>query len=223
LPYSEELLLELEQDMQSMKPAVPERLKFVDKDVPAKLIDVYASMVRSLGEAYHMKRSKSLLVQVKPICERLLQRNPDHYSAKLQLAIVHFMLSRDVERARALLNSCKGTQDATYRYSLAFLLAYEGDLKASHEEYRAAFRAKCLPNSENVPLQTEEFIHIIIQEEPEKRYLLFCTGLINYNVKQDYVAAKNDFEQFLGMPTVDSFPWAKGKAMELLRYSSRYS
>lgn len=222
LLYSEELLLELEQEIKAMK-AVPEALKFLEKDVPVKLIDVYANMVRAHGEAYHMKRSKSLLEQARPICEKLLQRDPDHYSAKLQLAIVHFVLNRDIEKARGLLNSCKSAKDATYRYSLAFLLAYEGKLKDAHDLYRTAFHAKNLPNTENVPLQTEEFIHIVIREEPDKNYLLFCTGLINYNAKQDFAAAKNDFEQFLRVPMIDSFPWAKDKATELLRYCARYS
>jgi hypothetical protein len=79
------------------------------------------------------------------------------------------------------------------------------------------------PHGANVPVQSEEFINIIISEEPDKLYLRFCTGLINYNAKRDFASAKADFEQFLGIEDIDSFPWARDLTLRLLPYCERYS
>ena len=80
-------------------------------------------------------------------------------------------------------------------WSKAFLLAYEGDLEASYRMYQLAFPV----SSENMRLavQCEEFIHLVIEEEPDRKQLLFALGLINYRAKGDSEAAKTDLENFV--------------------------
>lgn len=220
LTYAEELLLEIERELSAMNP-VPATLEPLHREVPNRLRDVYSKIIFVLAEAYHMKRDKSILVTSEPYCQKLLQRAPEFYPAKLHQAIVCFVLRRDVTASRALLDSCRGVKDNAHRYSQAFLLGYEGELREAHEVYRMAFRNP--PASNNVPLQSEEFINIVVDEEPEMGHLRFCTGLINYNAKQDFEAARRDFQQFLALPTIDRFSWAKQKAEELLVYCQRYT
>jgi hypothetical protein len=54
--------------------------------------------------------------------------------------------------------------DATWRYSKALLVAYEGDLDKAYREYRDAFAAPL--NVETVPIQSEEFIHLLLEGDP---------------------------------------------------------
>lgn len=220
LTYAEELLLEIEQELTAMNP-VPATVAPLQKEVPNRLKDVYLKIIFALGEAYHLKRDNRTLVASEPYCQKMLQRDPQCYPAKLQQAIICFMLRRDVAASRALLDSCRNEKDNTHRYSQAFLLGYEGKLREAHEVYRIVFRHP--PANDNVPLQSEEFINIVVDEEPAMGHLRFCTGLINYNAKQDYDAARRDFQQFLSLPTIDQFPWAKQKAEELLAYCERYT
>jgi len=48
-----------------------------------------------------------------------------------------------------------------------------------------------------VPIQTEEFIQEILEQEPSKTQLHFCLGLINFYAKEDYGAAERDLARFL--------------------------
>jgi len=219
LTYSEELLNEVEQELSAISPA-PATLDALSRAVDNRLKSILLRIILILSETYFLKRDKNILVATEPYCQKMLQRDPGCYVAKLQQAIICFVLRRDLISSRALLDRCRGEKDNTYRYGQAFLLGYEGKLQEAHEAYRAAFRHPL--KQDNVPLQSEEFINIVIDEEPDCGHLHFCTGLINYNAKQDYLTAMGDFRQFLAIPTIDRFPWAKVKALELVGYCQRY-
>lgn len=213
LDYSESLLLGLEQ---AMKADIQhkELLTPLSAEIPKRLTELYTRMTQMQGMKYHITRKKDVLQESEIVSDKLLARDSCAYVGKLQKAIALFVLRRDIQGARNLLLSCKGHPDSTFRYGLAFLLGYEGKLKEAHDEYRHAFRNPS--SSENVPIQSEEFIQLILNEEPDKGHLYFCTGLINYNAKGDLLAAKSDFERFLSIADIDSFPWAKQLAEQLL-------
>jgi hypothetical protein len=65
-----------------------------------------------------------------------------------------------------------------------------------------------MPRSEDatVPVQCEEFIQIVLEQEPERYWLHFCLGMINYRVKGDLIAARRDFQEFLNRAEVGRFP-----------------
>ena len=82
--------------------------------------------------------------------------------------------------------------------------AYEGDLQAAYKKYRKAFEIP-LPNL-IVPLQVEEFIQIVIDEEPERKDLYYCLGLVNYRSKRDLDVATRDFQKFLDSTEEPEYP-----------------
>jgi hypothetical protein len=86
-------------------------------------------------------------------------------------------------------------------------------LEAAHNEYRRAFRGNL--QNPTVPIQTEEFIQIVLEEEPDKEHLHFCLALINYNAKRDFKAASRDFDRFLASQAAEKSPWAKRLSEEL--------
>jgi hypothetical protein len=46
-------------------------------------------------------------------------------------------------------------------------------------------------------MQCEEFIQIVIDEEPDRGWLYYCLGLINHRAKGDLKAARDDFARFV--------------------------
>ena len=104
-------------------------------------------------------------------------------------------MHRDLETARSEIRACRNSQDAAWRYSEAFLHAYDGDLQRAYVSYRNAFDSPL--NDRTVPTQCEEFIQAIIEEEPDRTWLYYCLGLINHRAKGDPEAAIKDFRRFV--------------------------
>ncbi len=136
--------------------------------------------------------------------KKALKYDPNWYSGHLAQAIYDFVLRRDLPAAWEFVKQCRKIPDTTWRYSAAFLYAYEGDLNKAYREYKKAFYNS--PENPTVPIQSEDFIHLVLEEEPEKGQLYYCLGLINLWAKKDFVAAKNDFQQFLNSEAADDFP-----------------
>ncbi len=220
LPLAEELLIELESQSGKILGDAP-FLQFLRKQVPLRILAVQNGMMQALGKAHSRSHDPELLRALEPLVAKILVREPTNYPALLISAIIHFLLHNDVAGARATLGRCRNHPDPTHLFSLAFLDGYEGNLREAHDLYRRASHKPL--GDQSVPVQTEEFIHLVIQREPSKSHLLFCSALVNYNIKGDYVAARRDFEQFLSSPTIKSFPWAEAKARELLEYCDRYA
>lgn len=219
IEYAEALLLHVEGSLKTAQPAA--LLLPMYGGLPERLKAVYRDWLSALSDQYFRTRRKEFVHEADPICDKLLARDPDDYNALLFKAIAEFVLRRDVVAAKAIIGKCRRIRDATWRYSLAFLHAYCGDLELAHNEYRRAFRGRI--SSDNVAIQTEEFIQIVIDEEPQSDHLYFCLGLINYNAKRDYVAATRDFERFVQSPSIGQYPWAKRKAEDLLVLSKKHS
>lgn len=211
--YAERLYLSAEERIRKEQ-SPPAFVQPIARNLPMHLLDLYGAWRGFAAQEYYFRRSTSALQRLDEVSTKVLHRDPDNYGALLSKAICYFRLHHDFDKAKACIKQCEREKDVTWRYSLAFLLAYEGDLKAAHEEYRRAFRG---PTSDvTLPLQCEEFIYSVLAEEPEKQELHFCTALINYNVKGDFVAAANDFRTFLGSPNSSRHPDAIAIAKLLL-------
>jgi hypothetical protein len=102
-----------------------------------------------------------------------------------------------------MVERCRGIPDTTWRYTEAFLHAYTGDLGKAQKVYAEIFVSPS--EDKTVPIQCEEFIDQIIQEEPNRFQLYYCLGLINWQAKEDVTAAKRDFEKFLSLGTPNQY------------------
>ena len=192
LDFAEELLSSAETRL--TQPSGHELPSLNRSKVREKLAALYEVRLTKLGNLYGVKRDKKYLEQCEPVLAKLEDYMPDSYSARLQRAIGAFVLRRDIEKARSELAACHSEQDITWRYSEAFLFAYEGHLDAAYDAYKKAFSRELA--DETVPIQSEQFIEGVLDEEPEKYWLYFALGMINHRAKRDFVAAKRDFGRF---------------------------
>jgi tetratricopeptide (TPR) repeat protein len=170
-------------------------LQIIKNAIPPRFVAVLDGQIRTCHNRYWSSGNKSHLKEAEPITQELLSVDPNHYGGRLIKGMCQFVLYRDIEGALETIESCNSVSECTWQYNAAFLKAYQKDLNGAYHYYSKAFSAPIV--LETVPIQTEEFIHRVLQEEPNQSQLWFCLGLINYRDKGDLVAAKADFEKFL--------------------------
>jgi hypothetical protein len=194
--YSETLLLQSERTLiQHASAARGTHAPALLQKVRARIADNYLAWgFRHMRRFSFKTRNNEELTAAEPVFQKLRKYDPDSYSAKLFFAMSSFLLRRDVAAARRELQQCRRETDATWMYSEAFLLAYEGDLDDAYKVYRKAFEAPI--NDPSIVNQSEEFIQGVLDAEPDKAWLWFCAGLINFRAKEDLAAAQHDFIRF---------------------------
>lgn len=210
--YAETLLLDVERQLRGRSAAPP--LREIARRLPGRFKALYDTWLRHLIGRYTLTREREYLEKGDEVANKLLKRDPRHYPAMLMKAISEFVLRRDVTEARRLILRCRRIRDATWRWSLAFLHAYEGNVKEARAEYDRAFRGRI--DDVTVPIQAEEFIQLVLEEEPHRTQLHYCTGLINFFVKEDFDVAQRDFQHFIENVPSGQFIEAVAEAMSLL-------
>jgi hypothetical protein len=120
----------------------------------------------------------------------------------LLMGIYHFLAEHDVPAAKAAIDEAKrqSTNDYTWAYSMAFLLAYEGNLSEAYRTYHSAFRNGASPTAH---LECELFIRGVLSREPEKFQLYYCLGLLYLFPHDDRDLAKQSFMEFKRRATAD--------------------
>ncbi|TGL34845.1 hypothetical protein EHQ52_10165 [Leptospira koniambonensis] len=142
---------------------------------------------------YKKTKKKPLLDTTEQLCKRILQLDKNDFTGNNLTAIVKFLRDRDTQGAKRLIKKLKGFPGPTWKMSMAFLLAYEGDLRNSKSYYFSAFSSS---DSQGVFIESEEFIQEIYDEDG-KVELLFVLGFINYHYKKDYILSIEYFNQFI--------------------------
>jgi tetratricopeptide (TPR) repeat protein len=130
-------------------------------------------------------------------------------------AICHFVLHKNIQAARELVKKA-GTiepKHPTWRYSLAFLDAYEDDIDGARSLYQAAFRSD---STNQVSLEVEEFIIWSYEVDPTKVQLLYFLGLINFQKKKDFTSAKRDLTAFSTSQHSQRYPLLRTDAQRMI-------
>jgi len=211
---AEQLLLSVERAMPTKLQRI-NPLRALQQRLPARINQLYGIWLESVQKAYVRRREREDIILAEQLARRALKRNPESYQARLAMAMAAFVLYRDVAGARVWIEKCRRERDATWRFSRAFLLAYEGNMKRAREEYREAFIGKTTDPS--IPVQVEEFINLILEAEPERAQLHFCLGLINMESKEDFEAAARDFRVFLDSEYSSAFAEERSLAQKYLQ------
>ena len=214
LDFAEELFHDLSQRLSENGLAPIPAIAKIKNRLPARIGQVYKARCEILSQLYQLKRDRSYLKQMEPVLDELRKYDPGWYSGNLDRAICAFVLHRDLPKAWKAVRSCTGVRDTTWRYSEAFLHAYEGDLKSAGDSYKRAFRKP--PESGTAAIQSEEFIHLVLDEEPDKVQLYFCLGLINLKEKRDLAAARRDLARFLSLTKDGQFQKERDLAQKWL-------
>lgn len=117
----------------------------------------------------------------------------ERFHNQMNLALADFVLRCDVPAARERLIRIKEPRSPEWRFSMAFIDAFEGDLQSAYRHYRAIER---MGIDGALAVSIEEFIQIVLDEHTEKKQLLFLTGMINRVFKNDVQAARRDLRGF---------------------------
>jgi len=190
--YAEKLFLDIFNN-QRLKTCQLPPLKKLRQRVPIRLADIYTWYAAKEFEEWRKDRDPERWKTLWGFIVKIRNLHPSQYNARLLTAIYLFVTKRDVTAAIREIKKCRNESDATWRYSYAFLLAYKGELKKAVKMYKKAAQHYCGPG---IPLQTEEFILWMLEQEPEKVQLYFCLGMINWKGKEDREQAIKDFEKF---------------------------
>ena len=189
---------------------VPKKIK---ERIPRHLIGMYHALAIHQNMEYRKYHDKQYLDLMKIYLDKIENLDENYYPHKLTKSI-YFFYQGEVAAAKALIDSCSGETDSGWRYSQAFLLAYENKLSKAHSMYMKAFSAEI---DQYLLLDIESFINDVLFQEPQKCQLYYCLGLINFHKKKDYFLAKNDFEMFLNNTPPNPKSSTRRKASEYLK------
>ena len=162
--------------------------------VPGRLADVYGIRSRLEHVLWRQTRAYEHLAAMYDFLTKMHRLRPENYIFNLGTALWQFVGEHDVEKALRTLYECRGSSDATWRYSAAFLEAYRGDLEQATRLYNKAFTRSV---QDGVPFEVEEFMAWILENEPDKYQLYYCMGLVNLRAKGDKKRAAIDFGEFI--------------------------
>ena len=168
-----------------------------------RISEVYKICLARQIKRHTITRDVAAIKEAETIIENLRQYAHDDHDVHMMSAMAAFALHRDMETARKEIRACRKSPDPAWRYSEAFLHAYDGDLQRAYVSYRRAFESPL--SDPTVPMQCEEFIQGIIEEEPERQWLYYCLGLINYRGKDDPMAALRDLRRFVNEVDTERF------------------
>jgi|GEM_PF-3478636 len=165
-----------------------ERLPVVTEELLVRQFNSYYTSYLDNGGNRNLRIAQEYL-------ERMKTNDPDSYRYNISMANITFYKTRDIDKAReytvrAMHLDSKGVE---WKYSEAFLLAYEGRVLTAYRKYK-----KILSKHDYHSItEIEDYISKIYGLELEKYQLLFYLGLINEIYKKDYKLAKEYFEDFL--------------------------
>jgi len=133
----------------------------------------------------------------------------------LLLAIYQFMSTRDIQAAKQSIEEARkqDLKDFTWAYSKGFLVGYEGNLSDAYHTYKLAFGNK---TGKATHIECELFLRKILEIEPDKIQLWYCLGLIYMSAHEDFVLAKQCFDDFIRKAT------QQGKYLDQIKYVERH-
>lgn len=162
--------------------------------LPEYLKNIYSEKMQICHLQWTKDKTINTMDGLKLYMDKLDKISPGTYYVANMRAIYYFVSSRNTKLARNELLKCKNEKDSTWRFSEAFIIAYDGNLKQSISKYQIAFRKKY---SSHIPNEIEKFILWVLKEEPEKNKLYFCLGLINMIGKNNKELAVKYYKLFL--------------------------
>lgn len=203
LVYAETLLLSTETKLKTT-PLRGELVRTLSKALPPRIIALYTNWLDALAGAYIQTRKQEYLQRADDIAKRLLARSPDNYKGLLVAAMAEFVLRKDIGTAKHHLRACKGVEDVSWHFSLAFLYAFEGRMRDARDEYHKAFAGPM--DDVSIPVQCEDFLQLILEGYPDKGQLHFAAALINEFAKPDLAVAAREYQLFLAHAASATFP-----------------
>jgi tetratricopeptide (TPR) repeat protein len=167
------------------------------------ILDIRAT---SLYEKWVETHDISLIEHIRPLLDEYDKYNICNYQIETIKSISLVLLSKDIDSAIKILSIFpKDIQNATWMLNKAFLFAYKGDLNTAYREYSRALKRPVNEFSDGLINKVEDFILLIIEQNPKVPQLYYCLGIINKDFKEDLLLAKRDFETFISYSPINTF------------------
>jgi tetratricopeptide (TPR) repeat protein len=164
-----------------------------------------------LGKQFRDTRDVRFLNEAKPYLDRAIALDPKNAFPYASLAIYCFVVDRDLNKSFECLWKCRKLDDSAWRFGLAFLYAYTGNLDKAEKAYELAGRYNTRVDVVN---EVEDFILWVLTQEPDKYPLHYCVALLNDTFKEDETQALRDYEEFLANAADGAFPRQQQKARQ---------
>lgn len=192
LELSKSLLLELKNELSLLNQTDSIQYLFqLKRRLPIRISEVMVAYLNCFYGFYVESRDKKYITAEKFYLDTLKEVDPNNYSGHLHRAIYLFF-DEDIAGAINELRNINNS-DVTWRFSLAFLLAYTEDVDGALENFKKIFHRPLFTNV----IDVEIFISEVLCAHPEKVQLIFFRALINFKIKKDFILARSDFELFI--------------------------
>ena len=175
--------------------------ELLNRRVPKQLREIRDAKFQLLVREYKATRTGESLALIAEHINSYTAEEGRRYEISLMRAMCMFVLDRNVDGARKELQRHAKVSNPSWQMGLAFIDAYQGKLQEAYRRY-----ARIVPDSlsDETLVDIEEFIQLILDQEPHQKQLLFLTGMINHRFKGDAPSARADLRTFV--------KWAKKKS-----------
>lgn len=155
--------------------------KKLKERVPRRLAELYQLRAYNYYDLWFRNKTPEAIVRMGEEIDKIEPQFRDRYLTIGIRAIHSFLTKKDTKEAIAILEKCnsKFLKDATWRFSLAFLYAYDGNLDNALRQYTRARNYSIHPKT---LAELEDFICWMLEEEPPKYQFYFCPGYINWQI-----------------------------------------
>ena len=191
--YSERLYKDVEKKLESIKTDFPIFAKLKER-LPKRFSEIYIARSRGYLNAWRNNKDEKALSQFIFNLNKISVDLADSYAVLLLRSVEAFLDGRRIKDAIEYTMKCKRYDDPIWHFNLAFLRAYESDLKKSIRQYRICANFDVSPVTLS---EVEDFIVWILEEEPDKYQYHYCLGFFNWIIKGDLHQSVHDFEEFI--------------------------
>jgi len=201
LEYAERLYFDVQKKLESIKTDFPifEKLK---QRLPTRFTEIFITRSTAFLNSWRKSKNNEYLSQFFFNVKKIPDNFEDNYDVLLLRGVEAFLNGRDINKAMEYTKKCKRFDDPIWHYNLAFLFAYENNLKKAIQEYRIGAKYEISPETIS---EVEDFIVWILEDEPNKYQYHYCLGFFNWKIKGDLQRAIDDFKTFLASAENSAF------------------
>jgi len=204
LQYAEALYSDVRTKMQQADNGFPIFAKLRER-VPQRLAELFEARARTAYEMWANTHDKTHIASLGEFLEKYnFEAGARKTPEMLTLSSIYIFLSaKDINKSKDYLNQIpKQVRDGIWNFNQAFLSAYNGDLKQSIRHYRNGMNFDI---TADLIAKVEDFLYLIVTDEPDKAQLHYCLGFLNWKIKGDHLQAKSDFKKFISLAPAGQF------------------
>ena len=165
----------------------------INEMIDDRIFEALCQIADNLLLCFQKDKSPNTLVEMCKTLQTANRIRPDTYFYNMNMAYAYIILDQDLEAAKKCIKKCKvSKQDTAWRYSDAFLSAYQGHTPQTIiSKYKKAFRSPYKSLSQIV-----EYIEIVLDNEPHRISLHLAAALV-YEEMGDVMLMKKHFTTYL--------------------------